>query len=303
MRAALIVNPVCRGADAAVTAMDAASARHGWQPPLVLFTTIAQPGAAQTRDALAAGVDRVVVAGGDGTLRQVAGVMPNVPIGVVPTGTANIVAHNLDLPRHLLDWAADIALTGPPRPLSVGWVKCRTEDGWGAETPMLVVAGIGRDAQAIATTKPTLKRYLGWLAYAESGGRAAFESALPMTVSLDNGPPQDVDAWSVLVAALPRLPLKVVAFFNVVPGDDSFEVLHVLLTRPREWWAVAMKGITHTSQEVPALRYERARMVKVFPHEPCAVQIDGDLISGVHEMRVRLQAGAVSIASPKRRNG
>jgi len=276
----------------------AASRRHGWQAPLVLPTTADEPGASQAREALDAGVDRVVVAGGDGTVRQVAGVVADVPIGVIPIGTANIVARNLHLPRHQLDKAADIALCGQPRPLSVGWVKCLTDGQWGPEMPMLAVAGIGRDAQAIATLKPWLKRHLGWLAYVESGGRAAFSGSLPMTVSLDGASPTEMAAWSVLVAALPRLPLQVTAFFNVTPGDDSFEVLHVLLKRPREWWSVAVKGFMHTKRPVPALSYERAREVSVRPHEPCAVQIDGDLITGVEQMSVRLQAGAVAIASP-----
>ena len=163
--------------------------------------------------------------------------------------------------------------------------------------PMLAVAGIGRDAQAIAVTRPWLKRRFGWLAYAESGGRAAFDTALPMKVSLDDGPELDVDVWSVLVAALPRLPLGVVAFADVAPGDDSFEVLQVKLTRPREWWLAAAKGVAHLSRPVAALNYQRARHVLVRPRESCAVQLDGDLVSGVEAMRVRMQPVAVSIAT------
>jgi len=297
VRAALVINPACGDAESAQAAVMAASRRHGWQDPLVLATTEQQPGASQAQEALDAGVDRVVVAGGDGTLRQVAGVVGDVPVGVMPIGTANIVARNLRLPRHRLDKAAEVALCGVPITLSVGWVKCKTDGQWGQEMPMLAVAGIGRDAQAIATIKPWLKRHLGWLAYVESGGRAAFSGSLPMTVSLDGASPIEMAAWSVLVAAMPRLPLKVKAFFNVTPGDDSFEVLHVLLKRPREWWSVAAKGIAHTKAAVPALCYKRARQVLVRPHEPCAVQIDGDLISGVEQMSVRMQAGAVAIAS------
>jgi len=295
-----VINPTCVGADGALAAVTAASQRHGWQDPLVLPTTTNQTGASQALTGLDAGVDRVIVAGGDGTVRQVAGVVGHVPIGIVPIGTANIVARNLDLPRHRLDQAADVALIGAPRQLSLGWVSCFSDGGWGEEMPMLAVVGIGRDAQAIATTRPWMKRHLGWLAYVESGGRAAFAGSLPMTVSLDGAQPIAMDAWSVLVAAMPRLPLKVKAFFNVTPGDDSFEVLHVLLKRPREWWPVAAKGFGHLRRPVPALRYERARQVKVCPHEPCAVQIDGDLVSGVEQMSVRMQASAIAIAVPER---
>lgn len=296
----MIVNPVCPAADDALASVAAVCKRRHWAAPLVLPTTTEQPGADQTREALAAGVDRVLVAGGDGTVRQVAGVMPTVPIGIVPTGTANIVARNLGLPRHVLDRAVDIALLGQPRAISIGWVKCQVDGVWGDEMPMLAVAGIGRDAQAVAKTTPWLKSHLGWLAYAWSGGQAAFEDALPMAVSLDGEESVDIEAWSVLAAALPSLPLRVVAFPNVAPGDSAFEVLQVALRQPRDWWSVAVKGIFRTERVVTALHYRRASQVLVRPREPSPVQIDGDLITGVQQMSVRLEPGALSVATPKR---
>ena len=307
MQAALIVNPAARAAAGAIQAVVAASVRLGWRPPLVLATSIAQPGAEQAAAALAAGADRLIVAGGDGTLRHVAGVLAataapggenpaTVPLGVVPVGAANIVARNLGLHRHRLDEAAGIALTGVPRPLSVGWVACQVGGVWGAEMPMLAVAGIGRDAQAIATTRPWLKSRLGWLAYAESGGRQAWRGALPMTVQIDDGPAQAVQAWSVLVAALPRLPLGVVAFPGVAPGGATLEVLRVDLRHPAQWGAVAVKGLAHTTGSVGALHYSQARQVVVRPLVPGPAQIDGDLIPDVEALRVRLQTGAVRVA-------
>ena len=224
--------------------------------------------------------------------------MTEVPVGVVPVGAANIVARNLGLPLYFQQRAADVALTGAPRALSVGWVTCLVDAAWTGYMPMLAVAGVGRDAQAIAATRPWLKRHVGWLAYAESGGRAAFDAALPMSVSLDDGPPRPVEAWSVLVAALPRLPLGVVAFAGVAPGDDAFQVLQVVLHRPREWWPAAAKGIAHSGLSVSALRYDRARVVEVRPYQPCDVQLDGDLVSDVAAMRVRLQAAAITVATP-----
>ena len=303
MKAALIVNPACVCAEEASVALTAVSARRGWDPPLVLETTIARPGAEQASEAVAAGVRRVVVAGGDGTLRQVAGAMAGseTPIGVMPIGTANIVARNLGLLRVSLERAAETALLAPAGPLSVGWVRCLIGDAWVPPTPMLAVVGIGRDAQAIAATKPWLKRSLGWLAYFASGSRAALEGALPMTVSLDGGPVVDVEAWSILVGAMPRLPLGVVAFWNVAPGDDAFGVMRVMVSHRHQWVAIALKGIFHSPREVPALQYDRAREVLVHPSEPCAVQIDGDLVEGVKEMQVEVEEAAVQVAGAKKR--
>jgi len=305
VRAALIINPSSRVADTALTEVTAASERHGWQSPLVLPTTVDQPGQRQADQALAAGVDRLVVAGGDGTVRRVAGVLAATsgeaamtPIGVMPIGSANLVARNLGLPPHRLDKAADMALLCQPQPLSVGWVRCLVDGSWLDEVPMLVMAGIGRDAQAIANTRESLKRWAGWLAYAESGVHQALRRSIPLTMSLDDGSAVDIEAWSVLIAALPRLPMGILAFPDLRLGDDAFQVMQVALRHPLQWAAVAMKGLAHQQKPVEALRYDRAQRVLVMLSEPSPIQVDGDLISDVEQVSVRLQAGAVRVASP-----
>ena len=307
MKAALIVNPVARGAGEAIAAVLAAGVRLGLEPPKILPTSADHPGPAQARAALASGVERLIVAGGDGTLRNVAGVVAaagsprcDTTMAIVPIGAGNLVARNLGIQPRRLDKAADVALTGAPRQLSVGWVSCRVAGLWLPEVPMLVVAGIGRDAEAIATTRPWLKRRAGWLAYAESGGRQALREAMPMSVGLDGEPPQALAAWSVLVAILPRLPMGVVAFPGVEPGTDIAQVLRVDLASPLEWGAVALKGLTHTTTPVKALNYAPASTVFVEPAVPGPVQIDGDLIRDVEQMRVRLQAKAIYVASPEK---
>ncbi len=72
-------------------------AELGWAPPLWLETTVEDPGGGQTRSALAAGADVVLACGGDGTVRHLARVLAGsgTPLGMVPTGTANLLARNL----------------------------------------------------------------------------------------------------------------------------------------------------------------------------------------------------------------
>jgi len=219
-------------------------------------------------------------------------------LAIVPVGAANLVARNLGLKPGRLQDVAVTALQGSPRDLSVGWVACRRDGLWGDEVPMLIVAGMGRDAQAVASIRPRLKRLAGWLAYAEAGGRQALRPSMPMQVRLDDGDVEDVSAWSVLVANLPRLTMGIVAFPDVQPGSDAMQVLQVRLRHPGQWAAAAVKGLGHTSGDVPALRYSSARHVCVQPERAMPVQIDGDLLPEAEEMRVRLQARAIQAVVP-----
>jgi len=302
VRAALIVNPNLKSATPAIRAVRAASRLKDWAEPLVLQTTPDHAGQEQTWDALDAGVDRVIVAGGDGTVRLVAGALAEsgelIAMGIVPTGAANIVARNLGLYPSPLETAAMTALTGRRRPLSVSWVAFRRKTQSGDITPMLAVAGIGRDGEAIAATQPWMKRRAGWLAYAATGGRQALRPAIPMKVTIDDGTTETVRAWSVLAANLPHLPMGVVAFPEASPGNDTMQVLEVRLKNPGDWLPVAVKGLTHHDASVPALKYSSAQRLMVEPGRPMPVQIDGDLVPDVAVMSVTLQPAAIFVMTP-----
>jgi diacylglycerol kinase (ATP) len=94
-RTALVVNPAkCTDIDAI---RNIAGSTPGWSAPLYCETTVDDPGAGAAREALAAGVDLVVICGGDGTVTACMGAMADgaVPVAMVPCGTGNLLARNL----------------------------------------------------------------------------------------------------------------------------------------------------------------------------------------------------------------
>ena len=74
--------------------------RRGWTDTLWLETSAEDPGRAMTQQAIAEHADLVVAAGGDGTVRIVADGLAHsgIPMGLIPAGTGNLLARNLDVP-------------------------------------------------------------------------------------------------------------------------------------------------------------------------------------------------------------
>lgn len=104
-----------------------------------------------------AGCDLVIVAGGDGSVNEVINGLAgsDVPLAVIPIGTANVYAREMALPRDLATWCHHLQTT-PPRAIDLGQVNGRY---------FICMAGVGFDAAIIQLADRGLKRVLGPLAY------------------------------------------------------------------------------------------------------------------------------------------
>jgi diacylglycerol kinase (ATP) len=149
----------------------------------------------EIEEAIVSGVDRVVVAGGDGSIAPVAAAAgaAGIPVAVVPAGTANDFARRMELPDALAD-ACRLAVRGTElRELELGWLN--------RERPFVNVASAGLPAPA-AEKAGGLKRLVGPLAYA-LGAVSAGLTAKPLTclVDCDGRELLAGEAWQVTVAA------------------------------------------------------------------------------------------------------
>ena len=101
--------------------------RDGWVDTLWLETSVDDPGRAMTRQAVSELVDLVVGAGGDGTVRIVADGLAGtgIPMGLVPAGTANLLARNLGLPMDETA-AIEVAFGGHTRTIDL--IKVAVDD-------------------------------------------------------------------------------------------------------------------------------------------------------------------------------
>lgn len=296
----VVVNPIARHASSAIAEIVRQCRTFGIPTPQSLATTPEEPGSSQARQAIEAGADLVIAIGGDGTVRQVVRELAgtDVRLGIIALGSGNVLAHNLGLTGLDMPGQIAVALSGPTAVLDVGWARLVKADGQVLDEPFLTMAGIGRDAQAIASTDRTAKMRLGWAAYALQGLAHAAHPPLPMRVQMDDLPGHDVDTWTVLAGITPTVPGGVTIYPDTQADDGFLDILEVPIRHPGQWVAVAVKGILHPRLPVSVLRYQKARRLRVRPIDPLPVQLDGDVVANVASLDARLRPRSLRVHVP-----
>ena len=206
------------------------------------------------------GTELVVCIGGDGMVLQVATALAGsgIPLGIVPTGTGNLLAGNLKLPHGRED-AVRTALTGRRRRIDLGRITVG-----GKRRDFTVACGVGFDADVMEGTDPTQKGRWGKIAYLASAIRETGNIRNgPHTITLD-GVRTETDAAQVLVANFGRVPpgIKV----RGVRADDG--ILDVFVIRADGPLPALLAGWKPSARRVrargrrPVLR-ARARKIRI----------------------------------------
>ena len=298
----VIVHPLRRRAGAVVRRLRQDAAATGLRVR-VERTTPQRPGAQQAAEAVAAGATRVIVAGGDGTVRCVASALAgsSVALGIVPTGTANLFARNLGLPpprtQRALKAAVRRALAGAPTLHDVGLLSWCDTDLRRHRTTFLAVAGLGEDAAVVAATDEALKARTGWPAYLLRGAARLRSPLHGIRVRVDDGPERELLAWSVLIGSAPRIPLGVRVFPGVRTDSGDLEVLRASPRSLRDWASIGWHGLIRRPQRARVLHFQRARRVELRPRAPLLLQADGDLLGRAVEVRAEVSPAALLVAT------
>ncbi|AWJ85384.1 lipid kinase [Azospirillum sp. TSH58] len=195
-RLLIIHNPVAgaRRARRLGAALAVLEQRHG--AVVTLQATGGRGDAEAMARAVAPGAfDAVVAAGGDGTINEVVnglgarGGDSAIPLGIVPLGTGNVLAHELGLPLDA-EGAARVLAEGRTLPVHLGVANGRA---------FAMMAGAGLDARVVEGVDTRLKRLIGKGAYAvETLARIAAGGGGPYRLAVDGGEP--VEVASVIVA-------------------------------------------------------------------------------------------------------
>jgi diacylglycerol kinase family enzyme len=267
-----------------------AAARFGWTAEF-LVTEKAEAGVSAASSAALDGAELVVAVGGDGTVRGCAEGLAGtgVPLGVVPHGTANLLARTLRIPRHVRTALAVALGAGSIDRI----IDLAVADG----VPFTAMAGMGLDAAVVAGTK--LKHQFGWLAYAMSG---AVHLALPparFTIRLDDGAPIEREARSVVAGNSGLLP----GGFSLLPEarlDDGVLDVGVLAPcGPFGWTRLATRVLTQSHRQDRMLERFQARKVEVSTCVLLPREVDGELVASGHTLTVAVLPNALTVRMPR----
>jgi diacylglycerol kinase (ATP) len=265
-RWAVVANPTkLSDADAELVRRRLAETGHG--EPLWLETTVDDPGRAMARQAVDAGVELVLTAGGDGTV--LAGT--DVAMGIIPVGTGNLLARNLFLPLDV-PGALEVALGESERRIDT---VVLTVDG-GEPDRFAVMAGTGLDAMIMDNVSDRLKKFIGPGAYFIAATKALGRLPVPVRVVVD-GRHHKRNAVVCVLASCGQLP----GDLGLVPAarpDDGFVHLYVAFpTRVSHWLKAAVRLITRRPQKDDHVRIWAGRRVEIHLQESDAYQLDGDV--------------------------
>ena len=261
-------------------------ARHGLGSDL--HETRSEPEALESaRDAVAHGYDVVVAAGGDGTVRSVAGELLGArsALGILPLGSVMNVARMIGLPRDL-EGAAEILDTGRARPMDVGVA---------GDHVFLESASVGLHA--------AISRDLARIEHGDYGGIlrsivAAFRyRPSRVHIQLDDGRTIERRALLVAVANGPYLG----AGFTVAPEaaiDDGQLDVRVFLHYSKRELILNFASIAFGRRAfVPHSITERAAQVRITSHRPIPVRADGEDL-GTTPVRFEIRPGALRVVMP-----
>lgn len=271
----------------------------GWQVESALVTR-KRTLESRARDAIRNGCDVVVAVGGDGAVVRVASAVAKTQasLGIIPTGTGNLLASNLGIP-HRVRAATRLILRGRTRRIDMGRVI--TDDG--TKRDFAVACGIGFDAKVIDATGAGQKLRWGKLAYiANAVGQTGTIRNVAHTITLD-GVTTEFDASQVFVANFGKMLALVEPRQPILPDDGLLDVMVVRAAGPLPgllagWEALRQKGLGES--DGGHVFRAQAKRIRIETKPTRLVESDGNSL-GNTPIAITVRPRALRVIAPARK--
>jgi YegS/Rv2252/BmrU family lipid kinase len=294
-KAGLIFNPVAGQGNAE---QDLAEIESLLNPAIdldiVITTAECEPGQL-AKDAISRGAKSIIASGGDGTLSAVAAALmgTNIPLGVISRGTANAFANALNLSTTIPE-ACQSIVAGHTQ--VVDMALCNG-------LPMVLLAGIGFEAETVDLADRDAKNRLGMLAYILAGLKQVgnlnqFEVEIELEDKIIA-----VSAAAITIAnAAPATSILAQGSAGVVFDDGMLDLTIVAPATPLIAIATAFDLLSSTLRGMASQREEvgflRSNRFKITTTPPQKVVLDGEII-GMTPIDVECIPGGLTIFAPQ----
>lgn len=260
----------------------------------VLLTNPAQDTGELAQQAIAQSVDLLIVSGGDGTVSAAASALINtsIPLGVIPRGTANAFANALGIPTDL-EAACQIIIEGTTRKVDIALCN---------QTPMLLLAGVGFEAETVANASREAKNRFGILAYILAGFEQ-LQNLQQFTAQIETEDQVITVSASALTIANAAPPTSILA---QGPADIAYDdgLLDLTIVAPSSipgaiaasyhLLSTALRG---NAAARPDIGYLRVRRCRITTDPPQKVAMDGEII-GTTPLEVECVPQGLTVFAP-----
>jgi YegS/Rv2252/BmrU family lipid kinase len=255
-----------------------------------MLCATSRPGEAETlaRHAAGEGFEKIVAAGGDGTINEVVNGLAGsaATLGLLPMGTVNVFAMELGLPSHNLGLCWQI----------IEGQNTRLVDLPSANGKHFVqLAGVGLDAQVIKETSAALKRNFGPLSYLFSAAQIAARQPPRLVIESENS---SIREGSFVLIGNGRRYGGPFPFFKDAVIDDG--LLDVVAFKQLGYFEIIkyLQDVFFRSEiKVPEVEYFQTRHLRISSEEDVPVELDGELV-GSCPVEFRVQPRTLRVLAP-----
>lgn len=246
------------------------------------------------REAVRAGLDMVIAAGGDGTVNEVVQALAGhtTALGVLPMGTVNVWAREMNIPLSTAQ-AREVLLTGTKRLVDLGRAGSHF---------FLLMAGVGFDAEVarrVEHSASALKRWgLKFVDYMATVGLLSVTQKPTKIWMRFDGKRRSMQALLVIIGNT-RLYGGALSFAQDAVADDG--LLDVVILGGESLFGrllVLARAFLRRGPLSPRVRYERCRTIRIESSPPLPVQVDGEVI-GTLPMTFSVVPRALCVILPK----
>jgi diacylglycerol kinase (ATP) len=266
-------------------------AREGVTDPLWFEVNKSRKAPKYARRAWAAGADVIFVWGGDGTVQRcidaVAGTKAT--LAILPAGTANLLATNLQIPGDLTE-AVQVGLHGDRRAFDTGSVNGEH---------FAVMAGAGFDARMIKDADRGMKDRVGRVAYLYTGARNLSARRAKATVEVDGQRFFKGRVSCVLVGNVGKVLGGVEAFTGARPDDGLLDLGVITAKNPVEWVRTLGRVALGKAEGSPFVELNQGKRFRIRFDRQLPYELDGGARSAATKLRIKVHPAAIRICVPE----